>query len=151
MGYSGGDGYRMCTGSTRRCWLPSARGRAHVLAHAAVVDALIAIAIIAMFYTSSLQLHYLLLSLVLIAAYAFVVRRCELLLHRRPVAAWALLLPIGAAVWALFLTAGIHATIAGVVWAFMVPVNASERARAMGLTMGLPIPSSITCAPFPRR
>lgn len=75
-----------------------------ILLTPAVVDDLIAI--IAVFYTSSLQLHYLLPLLVPIVAYAFVVRRCELLL-----------------------STGIHATIAGVVWAFMVSVSVSEKAR----------------------
>lgn len=83
-----------------------------ILLTPAVVDDLIAI--IAVFYTSSLQLHYLLPLLVPIVAYAFVVRRCDLLLNT-----------------------GIHATIAGVVWAFMVSASVPERARAMGAHHGL--------------
>src|SRR5690606_27213101 len=44
------------------------------------------------------------------------------LFRLRPAAAWLILLPIGAVAWALLHASGIHATIAGVLLGFTVPV-----------------------------
>ncbi len=81
----------------------------------AVVDDLIAITIIAIFYTSDLDLAMLGLSLVPLAAFAFLVQR--------RVAHWWLLLPLAAAVWGLVHASGIHATVAGVLMGLVVPVR----------------------------
>ncbi|WP_433384989.1 Na+/H+ antiporter NhaA [Actinoplanes sp. CA-142083] len=85
----------------------------------AVVDDLLAIVIIAVFYTSSLHVAPLLLALVPLAAFA--------LLTRRGVRAWWILLPFAAATWLLVHESGIHATVAGVLLAFTVPVKLGVR------------------------
>lgn len=103
----------------------------------AVVDDLIAITIIAVFYTSDLKVEYLLWSIIPIALYALIARKGEKLFHLKPAAAWFILLPIGFVVWALFLNSGIHATIAGVILAFMIPVRLNKRAEAADADHGL--------------
>ncbi|GAA1853670.1 Na+/H+ antiporter NhaA [Asanoa iriomotensis] len=80
----------------------------------AVVDDLIAITIIAIFYTSALAWGPLLLALVPLAGFA--------LLVQRRVRSWWLLLPLAAAAWILVHASGVHATVAGVLLAFTVPV-----------------------------
>jgi NhaA family Na+:H+ antiporter len=82
----------------------------------AVVDDLIAITIIAVFYTSDLSPAPLLLALVPIAAFAVLVQR--------GVRAWWLLIPLALVAWALVHASGVHATVAGVLLAFAVPVRA---------------------------
>ena len=92
----------------------------------AVVDDLLAITIIAGFYTAAIQWLPLLAAVGLIAIYGFVVRRGAKLFRRNPFAAWLILLPIGAAAWAFTHASGIHATICGVLLAFTVPARASN-------------------------
>lgn len=89
----------------------------------AVVDDLIAIAIIAIFYTTSIEVLPLLLAVVTIAVYGFIAQRYQKLFHLRPAAAWLVLLPIGFIAWAFMHASGVHATIAGVALAFTVPVR----------------------------
>ncbi|HEX2308670.1 MAG TPA: Na+/H+ antiporter NhaA, partial [Jatrophihabitantaceae bacterium] len=81
----------------------------------AVVDDLIAIAIIAVFYTSDLSALPLLLALVPLALFGFAVQR--------GVDTVWFLLPLAIITWALVHASGIHATVAGVLLAFMVPVQ----------------------------
>lgn len=81
----------------------------------AVVDDLLAITVIALFYTDHLDVPYLLLSLVPIAAFGFLAQRG---VHR----AW-LLIPLAVVAWALVHESGVHATVAGVALAFTVPVR----------------------------
>ncbi|GAA3689607.1 Na+/H+ antiporter NhaA [Arthrobacter ginkgonis] len=88
----------------------------------AVVDDLIAITIIAIFYTSEIHVVPLLLFLVPVAVYAFLAQRYRRYFHLNPAAAWLILLPIGVVAWALLHASGIHATIAGVVLGFTIPV-----------------------------
>jgi len=85
----------------------------------AVVDDLIAIAIIAVFYTSSLALTPLLLALLPLGLFAVLVQK--------RVRSWYLLIPLAVATWALVHASGIHATVAGVLLGFMVPVIRSEK------------------------
>ncbi|MBM9476699.1 Na+/H+ antiporter NhaA [Nakamurella flavida] len=85
----------------------------------AVVDDLIAITIIAVAYTSSLALVPLLLALVPLALFAVLVQR--------RVRSWYLLVPLAVITWALVHASGIHATVAGVLLAFTVPVIRSAR------------------------
>jgi len=85
----------------------------------AVVDDLLAIVIIAIFYTSSLHLAPLLLAVLPLAAFG--------LLARRWPRAWWVLLPPAVATWALVHESGIHPTVAGVLLAFTVPVKAGVR------------------------
>ncbi|GLY03049.1 Na+/H+ antiporter NhaA [Actinoplanes sp. NBRC 101535] len=84
----------------------------------AVVDDLLAILVIAVFYTTSLQWVPLLLALVPLGLFAVLVQR--------RVRSWWLLLPPAAATWALVHASGIHATVAGVLLGFMVPVLARD-------------------------
>ncbi|MGO2053021.1 Na+/H+ antiporter NhaA [Glutamicibacter sp. 287] len=87
----------------------------------AVVDDLLAISIIAIFYTDDLAWLPLALALIPLLVFAFAVQR--------GVRAWWILMPLGIAVWALVHASGIHATVAGVLLGFMVPVVATSRAR----------------------
>src|SRR5512146_2069915 len=95
----------------------------------AVVDDLLAIVIIAVFYTSGLSVLPLLAALVPLAVFAALVRR--------RVRSWWLLLPLAAATWVLVHASGVHATVAGVLLAFTVPVLRSERAGGPDAGPGL--------------
>jgi Na+:H+ antiporter, NhaA family len=81
----------------------------------AVVDDLLAITIIALFYTDELHLGWLLLALVPVAAFG-------VLVQRRIWVDW-LLVPLAVSAWALVHASGVHATVAGVLLAFTVPVR----------------------------
>ncbi len=85
----------------------------------AVVDDLIAIAIIAVFYPGEMHPQMLALALIPLAAFT--------LLVQRRVRSWYLLLPLAIAVWALVHASGIHATVAGVLLGFAVPVRRRDR------------------------
>jgi NhaA family Na+:H+ antiporter len=87
----------------------------------AIIDDLIAITIIATFYTDTIRFPWLILALLPLAGFAALVSR--------GVRAWWLLLPLAIAVWVCIHAAGIHATVAGVLLGFVVPVRATERAR----------------------
>ena len=102
-----------------------------------MVDDLIAICIIAIFYTNNFHGEYLLFALIPLALFAFIAYRGETILHLKPLAAWLLLLPLGIITWALFLESGIHATISGVVLGFLVPVKMSARSKAAEAEHGL--------------
>ena len=93
----------------------------------AIVDDLIAITIIAIFYTSDLRLWLLALALLPVAAFWWLTNRREAWFKKHYWTAWALLLPLAIITWVLFLNSGVHATIAGVVLAFMVPVRGLSR------------------------
>jgi len=99
----------------------------------AVVDDLIAIGIIAIFYTEEIQVVPLLVAVAVIAAYGVIAQRYRSLFLGRALAAWLVLLPIGFIAWAFLHASGIHATIAGVALAFTVPVKAPRHAAADGL------------------
>ena len=92
----------------------------------AVVDDLIAITIIAFFYTTDIQVTPLLLALVPLAAYAFLAQKFRRFFGLHPMAAWLILLPLGIVTWALVHASGIHATVAGVLLGFAVPVIRSQ-------------------------
>lgn len=89
----------------------------------AVVDDLIAIAIIAIFYADHVNGVALLGAAVPLALFCFLAHRCAGWFARTWWAAWATLLPLGVVVWALVHASGIHATIAGVLLGFAVPVR----------------------------
>ncbi|KAD3515276.1 Na+/H+ antiporter NhaA [Arthrobacter yangruifuii] len=88
----------------------------------AVVDDLIAIAIIAFFYTEEVHPAYLLWMLVPLAAFTLLVQRVPRFFGTRRWPAWVILLPLGIATWALMHASGVHATVAGVLLGFAVPV-----------------------------
>ncbi|GAA4702290.1 Na+/H+ antiporter NhaA [Nocardioides conyzicola] len=91
----------------------------------AVVDDLLAITIIAIFYTDHLSPAYLALGLVPIAAFG-------VLAQRRIYRAW-LLLPLALLAWGLVHASGVHATVAGVLLAFTVPVRRADGSAGRGL------------------
>jgi Na+:H+ antiporter, NhaA family len=80
----------------------------------AVVDDLLAITIIACFYTDHLAVVPLLLALLPLGAFTVLVQR--------RVRRWWLLLPLAVLTWGLVHAAGVHATVAGVLLGFAVPV-----------------------------
>lgn len=89
----------------------------------AVVDDFIAIAIIAVFYTDGVNLLPLLIAVAPALAFATLIRWRGEWFARSKWGAWLILLPLGIVTWAFFYNSGIHATIAGVVLAFLVPVR----------------------------
>jgi Na+:H+ antiporter, NhaA family len=91
----------------------------------AVVDDLLAITIIAVFYTSSLQPLPLALALIPLGVFA--------LLVQRRVRSWWLLLPLAAVTWVLVHESGVHATVAGVLLGFTVPVIRRAEGAGPGL------------------
>jgi NhaA family Na+:H+ antiporter len=91
----------------------------------AVVDDLLAITIIAIFYTDDLHAEYVALALVPIAAFA-------VLVQKRIATPW-LLVPLAITAWALVHESGIHATVAGVILALTVPVLRADGADGPGL------------------
>ncbi len=90
----------------------------------AVVDDLLAITVIAVFYTTKINLGALLLALVPLAAFAILVQR--------RISSWWLLIPLAALTWAFVHESGVHATVAGVLLGFTVPVLGSAT-RGEGL------------------
>jgi Na+:H+ antiporter, NhaA family len=95
----------------------------------AVVDDLLAITIIAIFYTRDLHLPFLLLALAPLAVFG--------LLVQRRIRAWWLLVPLAVCTWALVHASGVHATVAGVLLAFTVPVLRSQAAGGPDAGPGL--------------
>jgi NhaA family Na+:H+ antiporter len=87
----------------------------------AVVDDLLAIIVIAVFYTADLSIFPLVAALLPFAAFTVLVQR--------RVRSWWLLLPLAFATWTLMHASGVHATVAGVLLGFAVPVL---RSRAAG-------------------
>lgn len=87
----------------------------------AVVDDLLAIVVIAVFYTGTVAFGWLAASLASIALVGLLLRRGV----RTP---W-LLLPLGVAAWAFMHASGIHSTIAGVLLGLAVPALARRGER----------------------
>ncbi|MBK4348652.1 Na+/H+ antiporter NhaA [Lacisediminihabitans changchengi] len=95
----------------------------------AVVDDLIAIGIIAFVYTSEINFVPLGLALIPLALYVLLTQRFRRFFGIHPVANWFILLPLAVVVWGLVHASGVHATVAGVLLGFAVPVI---RSRASG-------------------
>lgn len=91
----------------------------------AVVDDLLAITVIAIFYTDHLELGWLAAALVPLAAFG-------VLVQKRIWKGW-LLLPLALLTWGLVHASGVHATVAGVLLAFTVPVLRRDGGDGMGL------------------
>ena len=85
----------------------------------AVVDDLLAITVIAIFYTAKVNLAALLGAVVPLALFAVLVQR--------RVRSWWLLIPLASATWVLMHESGVHATVAGVLLGFTVPVMRSKK------------------------
>ena len=91
----------------------------------AVVDDLLAIVVIAIFYTASLNALWLTLAALPLAAFA--------LLVQKRVRSWWLLVPLAVVTWAFVHASGVHATVAGVLLGFAVPVRRRDGAPGRGL------------------
>lgn len=104
----------------------------------AVVDDLLAITVIALFYTASLDLLMLAAAIVPLLLFAVVARRNP---HW-----WWLLIPLAVATWVFMHESGIHATVAGVLLGFTVPAtghhSVAERMehRVRPVSTGLAVP-----------
>ena len=94
-----------------------------------MVDDLLAVTIIAVFYTSDLSFLPLLGAVVPLVLFAVTVQR--------RIRSWWLLLPLAAATWTLVHASGVHATVAGVLLGFMVPVIRSDAAGGPDAGPGL--------------
>jgi Na+:H+ antiporter, NhaA family len=86
----------------------------------AVVDDLLAVTIIAIFYTAEVRVLPLLGALAVVALFAVAVQR--------RIRSWWLLLPLAVVAWVLMHESGVHATVAGVLLGFTVPVIRSQAA-----------------------
>ncbi len=95
----------------------------------AVVDDLFAVTVIAVFYTSDLNVAALLGALVPLALFTVAVQR--------RIRAWWLLLPLALLTWGLVHASGVHATVAGVLLGFAVPVLRSHAAGGPDAGPGL--------------
>ncbi len=97
------------------------------LASIAVIDDLVAIIIIAIFYTSALSITSLLFALVFIAG-LFIV-------NRMGITAKTPYLLLGAALWVAVLKSGVHATLAGVAIAAFIPYRRAKSTPEGGPTL----------------
>ncbi|MEE2522105.1 Na+/H+ antiporter NhaA [Pseudarthrobacter sp. J75] len=103
----------------------------------AVVDDLIAILIIAVFYTDHIEPVPLLLALIPLGIYSFLAQKYRRFFGTKLLAAWFILLPLGIATWALIHASGIHATVAGVLLGFAIPVLRSQASGGPAAGPGL--------------
>ncbi|WP_083966689.1 Na+/H+ antiporter NhaA [Demequina globuliformis] len=97
-------------------WLPAAL-RAFLLT-LAVVDDLLAIMIIAVFFTDEVQFLWLVASFAVILLFGW--------LARKGITYWWVMIPLGVVAWAMMHASGVHATIAGVALGLMVPAIARK-------------------------
>lgn len=84
----------------------------------AVVDDLLAITVIAIFYTTTIRPSALFIAAIPLGLFAFLVQR--------RIANWWLLVPLAALAWAFVHESGVHATVAGVLLGFTVPVASRD-------------------------
>ena len=84
----------------------------------AIIDDLIAILIIALFYTETLYLNYL-------WYVAFCIMLLGTLLYHKVASGLAYIL-IGSFMWAFVLASGVHATIAGVILGLLIPMHSKD-------------------------
>ncbi|UUO00534.1 Na+/H+ antiporter NhaA [Mycolicibacterium novocastrense] len=95
----------------------------------AVVDDLLAVTVIAIFYTEEINVLALSATLVPLALFALCVQR--------RIRSWWLLVPLAVATWILMHESGVHATVAGVLLGFAVPVKRSAAAGGPDAGPGL--------------
>jgi Na+:H+ antiporter, NhaA family len=100
----------------------------------AVVDDLLAITVIAFFYSDTINFGALALALAPLGAFTVLVQR--------GVRAWWVLIPLAALTWVFVHESGVHATVAGVLLGFAVPAAMSERFehRTRPISAGFAIP-----------
>ncbi|MEO6943406.1 MAG: Na+/H+ antiporter NhaA [Lacisediminihabitans sp.] len=92
----------------------------------AVIDDLIAILIIALFFTTNLQAIPMLVAVPLVLIFGWLSRRVK---RKGSGAVVAILIVIGVAVWVLVHLSGIHATVAGVALGLSMGNNSGSKAR----------------------
>ncbi|MCJ8328142.1 MAG: Na+/H+ antiporter NhaA [Campylobacterales bacterium] len=85
----------------------------------AIIDDIGAILIIALFYTSSLSIISVYVGLVCVAI-LFIMNRCK-------VGLISLYMVVGVILWVAVLKSGVHATLAGILLAFMIPLEARDK------------------------
>jgi NhaA family Na+:H+ antiporter len=95
----------------------------------AVVDDLLAITVIAVFYTDKINVVALLAALIPLLLFAVLVQR--------RVRSWWLLVPLAVLTWVFVHESGVHATVAGVLLGFTVPVLRSAAAGGPAAGPGL--------------
>jgi len=95
----------------------------------AVVDDLLAITVIAVFYSDDIDLGALALAAIPLVLFAICVQR--------RIRSWWLLIPLAALTWVFVHESGIHATVAGVLLGFTVPVLRSKAAGGPEAGIGL--------------
>lgn len=95
----------------------------------AVVDDLLAITVIAVFYSEDINTVALLSALVPLALFTVCVQR--------GIQAWWVLIPLSVATWMLMHESGVHATVAGVLLGFAVPVYRSATKRGVEVSAGM--------------
>lgn len=95
----------------------------------AVVDDLLAVLVIAVFYTEEINLIALSAMLIPLALFTLCVQR--------RIRSWWLLVPLAVCTWVLMHESGVHATVAGVLLGFAVPVRRSEAAGGPDAGPGL--------------
>lgn len=95
----------------------------------AVVDDVLAITVIAVFYTDRLKLWALLAAVVPLILFAICVQR--------RVRSWWMLIPLGLLTWVFVHESGVHATVAGVMLGATVPVPRSPAAGGPAAGPGL--------------
>jgi NhaA family Na+:H+ antiporter len=100
----------------------------------AVVDDLLAITVIALFYSDNIKFLALLGALVPLILFTVLVQR--------GVSAWWVLIPLAAITWVFVHESGVHATVAGVLLGFAVPAARSEHfeRRTRPVSAGVAIP-----------
>ena len=109
----------------------------------AVVDDLLAILVIAVFFTDRVHLEALAGAMALLGLFAF-------LQHRR-VRAWWVYVPLGLATWGLVHEAGVHATVAGVALGLLTRVRrdpAEDRSPAERVEHLVGPVSALVCVPL---
>ncbi|AYJ49228.1 Na+/H+ antiporter NhaA [Rhodococcus sp. P1Y] len=119
----------------------------------AVVDDLLAITVIAIFYTDEVNFIALALAVIPLGLFTIAVQK--------RIRSWWILIPLAIATWVLVHESGIHATVAGVLLGFAVPVIRSRAAggpdagpglaehfehRIRPISAGLAIPVFAFCA-----
>ena len=95
----------------------------------AVVDDLLAVSVIAIFYTDDINFVALGLTLIPLALFAVAVQM--------RVRSWWILIPLAVVTWVLMHESGVHATVAGVLLGFAVPVLRSKAAGGPDAGPGL--------------
>jgi len=116
------------------------RGLLVLLTAIAIVDDLGAVAVIAIFYNHGFSIKYLSLALVVvIMLYA---------LNRAKFNGLWLYLLLGLALWLALLRSGVHATVAGVLLAFFIPIKAAECSPLLKLEHCLKLPVMFGIVPL---